>query len=87
MNPKNAAHLKLVLIYRDTRITSADEDEFYTMLEKIWLSQHECVSMGDFNLPNIDWTLQRLSPAPGKKLMQLLASVTSTIHIKDQNKT
>ena len=29
------------------------------MVEKILLSQHECVIMGDFNLPNIDWTLQR----------------------------
>ena len=29
--------------------------------------------MGDFNLPNIDWTLQRPTPAPGSKLMQILA--------------
>ena len=57
INPKNAAHLKLVLRYRNTRITAADDDEFYTMLEEILLSQHECVIMGDFNLPNIDWTL------------------------------
>ena len=58
INPKNAVLLKLVLIYRNTRITAAD-DEFYTTLEEILLSQHECVIMGDFNLPNIDWTLQR----------------------------
>ena len=43
------------------------------MLEEILLSQHECVIMGDFNLPNIDWTLQRLTSAPGNKLVQLLA--------------
>ena len=73
INPKNAVHLKLVLIYRNTRITAADDDEFYTMLEEILLSQHESVTMGDFNLPNIDWTLQRPTPAPGNKLMQLLA--------------
>ena len=53
INPKNAVHLKLVLIYRNTRITAADYHEFYTMLEEILLSQHECV--GDFILPNIDW--------------------------------
>ena len=33
INPKNAVHLKLVLIHRNTRITTADDDEFYTMLE------------------------------------------------------
>ena len=71
INSKNAVHLKLVLIYRNTRITAAD-DEFYTMLEEILPSQHECVIMGDFNLPNIYWTLQRPTPAPDNKLMQLL---------------
>ena len=32
INPKNAVHLKLLLTYRNTRITAADGDEFYTML-------------------------------------------------------
>ena len=73
INPKNAVHLKLVLIYRNTWTTAADDDEFYTILEEILLSQHECVMMGDFNLPNIDWTLQRPTPAPGNKMMQLHA--------------
>ena len=52
------------------------------MLEEILLSQHECVIMGDFNLPNIDWTLQRPIPAPGNKLMQLLAdnNLTQEMH-------
>ena len=54
INPKNAVHLKLVLIYRNRRITAADDDEFDTILEEIFLSQLECVIMGDFNLPNID---------------------------------
>ena len=31
INPKNAVHLKLVLIYRNPRITAADDDELYTM--------------------------------------------------------
>ena len=31
--PKNAVHLKLVLIYRNTRITAADDDEFYKMMK------------------------------------------------------
>ena len=43
INPKNAIQLKLALIYKNTRITAADDDEFYTMLEEILLSQHECV--------------------------------------------
>ena len=29
--------------------------------------------MGDFNLPNIDWTLGRPTPTPGSKLLQLVA--------------
>ena len=40
INPKNAVHLKLVLIYRNPRITAADDDEFYTMLEESLPSQH-----------------------------------------------
>ena len=69
INHKNAVHLKLVLIHIITRITAADDDEFYTILEEILLSQHEWVIMGDFNLPNIDWTLQRPTPAHSNKLM------------------
>ena len=46
-------HIKLALIYANTQITAATDDEVYTMLKKM-LSQHECVIMGDFNLPNID---------------------------------
>ena len=83
INPKNAAHLKLVLIYRNTRITAAEDDEFYTKLEKILLSQHECVIMGDFNFSKIDWTLQRPTPAPGNKLMQLLADNNLTQHVHE----
>ena len=40
INPKNAVHLKRVLIYRN-RITADGDDEFYTMLEKVLPSQHE----------------------------------------------
>ena len=29
--------------------------------------------MGDFNLPYIDWSLQRPTPAPGSKLLQFIA--------------
>ena len=36
--------------------------------------------MEDFNLPNTDWTLQRPTPAPGNKLMQLLADNNLTQH-------
>ena len=83
MNPKNTVHLKLVLIYRNTRITAADDDEVYTMLEEIFLSQHECVIMRDFNLPNIDWTLRRPTPARGNKLMQLLSDNNLTQHVHE----
>ena len=81
-------HLKLVLIYRNTRIaaTDDDDDEFYTMLEEILLSQHECVIMGDFNLPNIDWPLKRPTPVPGNKLMQLLADNNLTQHVHETEK-
>ena len=69
INPKNTTHIKLVLVYRNTRITAADDDAFYATLEEILLTQHECVIMGDFNLPHIDWSLQRPTPAPGSKLL------------------
>ena len=77
---------QVLIIYRNTRITTADDDEFYTMLEEILLSKHECVIMGDFNLPNIDWTLQRPTPAPGNKLMQLLADNNLTQHVHETNR-
>ena len=51
------------------------------MLEQILLSQHECFTMGDFNLPNIDWTLERPTPSPGSKLMQLLPDNNLTNHV------
>ena len=53
------------------------------MLEEILLSQHECVIMGDFNLPNIDWTLERPTPAPCNKLIQLLADNNLTQHVQE----
>ena len=73
-----------IYIYRkkNTRITTADDD-FYTMLEEILLSQHECVIMCDFNLPNLNWTLQRPTPAPGNKLMQSLAGNNLTQHVHE----
>ena len=39
--------------------------------------------MGDFNLPNIDWTLQRPTNGPGYKLMQLLADNNLTQHVPE----
>ena len=39
--------------------------------------------MGDLNLPNIDWTLQRATPAPGNKLMQLLTDINLTQHVHE----
>ena len=51
---QDAVHLKLVLIYRNSRITAADDDEFYTMLEEILLSRHEFVIMGDSSKHRLD---------------------------------
>ena len=65
------------------RITAADDDELYTMLEEILLSHHECVIMGDFNHPNIDWTLERPTSAPGNKLIQLLADNNLRQHVHE----
>ena len=47
------------------------------------LSRQECVIMGDFNLPNIDWTRERPTPAPGNKLIQLLADNNLTQHVHE----
>ena len=46
--------------------------------------------MSDYNLPNIDRTLQRPTPAPSNKLMQLLADNNLTQHVHEttrQNNT
>ena len=81
INPKNTTRIKLVLVYRKTRITAADDDAFYATLEEILLTQHECVIMGDFYLPNIDWT-QRPTPAPGSKLLQFIADNGLSQHVQ-----
>ena len=52
-NPTITTHIKLVLVYLNTRITAADDDTFYATLVEILLTQHECIIMGDFNLPHI----------------------------------
>ena len=51
------------------------ETVFYATLEKILLTQHECVIMGDFTLPHIDWSLQQPTAAPGRKLLNLLLTM------------
>ena len=38
INPKNTTHIKLVLVYRNTRRTPADDDSFYATLEEILLT-------------------------------------------------
>ena len=58
-------------------------DAFYATLEEILLTQHECVIMGDFNLPHIDWSLQRPTPAPGSKLLQFLADNGLSQHVQE----
>ena len=83
INSKNEVHIKVVLIYRNTTITSAD-DMFYESMEEILLTQHECIIMGDFNLPNSDWTVGRPTLAPGSKLLQLVADNNLTHHVHDR---
>ena len=39
--------------------------------------------MSDYNLPNIDRTLQRQTPTPDNKLMQLLADNNLTQHVQE----
>ena len=80
--PKNTTHIKLVLVYRNTTITAADDDAFYATLEEILLTQHECVIMGDFSLPHIDCSLQQLIPAPGSKLLQFIADNGLSQHVQ-----
>ena len=86
INPTNAVHKKFELIYGSKRITAADDDEFHTMLNQILLLQHECIVICNFNLPNIDWTLQRPTPAPGNKLMQLVAENNLTQHVHESTR-
>ena len=83
INPKNTVHLKLVLIYRNTRITAAGDDEFYTMLEEIFAITTSMCHHGNFNLPHLDWTLHRPTPAPVNKLMQLPADNNLTQHVHE----
>ena len=81
INPNNTTHIKLVLVYRNTRITAADDDAFYAILEEILLTQHDCVIMGDFNLPHIVWSLQQPTPTPGSKLLQFIADNGLSQHV------
>ena len=60
---------------------------FYESLEKDLLTQHKCIIMGDFNLPNIDWTLGRPTPAPGNKLLLLVADNNLTQHVHEPTET
>ena len=83
INLKNTTHIKLVLVYQTTRITAADDDVFYTVLEEILLKQHECVIMGDFNLPHNVWSLQRSTPATGSKLLQFIADNGLSQHVQE----
>ena len=39
--------------------------------------------MGDFNLPHIDWSLQRPTPAPGSKLLQVIADNGLSQHVQE----
>ena len=39
--------------------------------------------MGAVNLPSIDWTLQRPTPAPGNKLTQFVADNNLTQHVHE----
>ena len=83
INPKSTTHIKLVLVYQNTTTTAADDDAFYARLEEILLTQHECVIMGNFNLPHIDWSLQQPTPAPGSKLLQFIAHNGLSQHVQE----
>ena len=79
INPKNAVHFKLVLINKKYKNHSC---------WRWWVlynAGRNFAIKGDFNLPNIDWTLQRPTPAPGNKLMQLLADNNLKQHVHETN--
>ena len=82
INPQNTTCIKLVLVHQNTIITTADDDAFYSTLEEILLTQHECVIMGYFNLPHVDWLLQRPTPAPGSKLLQFIVDNSLSQHVQ-----
>ena len=42
--------------------------------------------MGDFNLPHIDWSLQRPTPSPGSKLLQYLADNGLSQHVQEPSR-
>jgi hypothetical protein len=71
IQPQHGTIIKIVLIYRKTTIPAALDDIFYSQLEDIVTTNHETVIMGDFNLPNIDWTTLQ-APAPGNKLLNFV---------------
>ena len=39
--------------------------------------------MSDFNIPHIDWSLQRPTPAPGSKLLQFIADNGLSQHAQE----
>lgn len=39
--------------------------------------------MGEFNLPNIGWTVEKQTPAPGNKLKQLVAENNLAQHVRE----
>ena len=86
INPINTKHIKLVLIYRNARITTADDAAFYASLDEILLTRHECVIMGDLTQPHIDWSLQRLTPPPVNKLLQFIADNGISQHVLEPNR-
>ena len=73
----------MVLVCRNTTIPAADDDAFYAILEEILLTQHECVIMGDFNLPHIDWSLRQPTLAPGSKLLQFISDNGLSQHVQE----
>ena len=72
--------IKIVLIYRNTIINANEDTEFYAELENITNTSNECVIMGDFNLPGINWqTVTAL--APGSRLTQFIHDNSLKQHV------
>ncbi|KAF2345810.1 Endonuclease/exonuclease/phosphatase, partial [Trinorchestia longiramus] len=82
IQPHARQTIKIVLVYRSPTCTAVEDDEFYDCLDIIFSTLHETLVMGDFNLPNINWTT-RQSQAPGSKLIDLMNTNSLQQHVNE----
>ena len=69
--PSEGITLKIILVYRNPRITVAEEEVLFEELDNIISSSHETILMGDFNLPEINWTTMETT-GRGTRMIRLV---------------